>query len=160
MDWGTLITEVVNGSLDMLIKIAVIIFPLLIGIEVADEIGLLDQIAKIFTPILKHFKLSNDAGLPLIVAQMFGLTYGAGVILKEVEEDKLHAQELMTLAVFLVICHAVIEDTLLFVAIGGKGWIMLGTRLLLAVVISYLYAEYFVDRSVIEEKELAEADCC
>lgn len=37
---------------------------------------------------------------------------------------------------FLPTCHAVIEDTLIFVAIGGNGWQMLGIRVMLVVVFS------------------------
>ncbi|MBW6512513.1 MAG: hypothetical protein K0A93_10450 [Desulfuromonadaceae bacterium] len=33
---------------------------------------------------------------------------------------------------FLLTCHAVIEGTLIFVAIGGNGWQMLGIQVVLA----------------------------
>jgi hypothetical protein len=36
------------------------------------------------------------------------------------------------MGLFLATCHAVVEDTLIFVVIGGNGWIMLGVRLLIA----------------------------
>ncbi|WP_245547378.1 nucleoside recognition domain-containing protein [Halobacteroides halobius] len=144
----------------MLKKIALIIFPLLIGVEVADEIGILDRLAQLFNPILKYFKLPKEASIPLLVAQIFGLTYGAGVILRSVEEDQLSASDLMTLAIFLVICHAAIEDTLLFAALGANGLIILGMRVVLAIVITYLYAKYFVEKDQLEIEKLREVDCC
>jgi hypothetical protein len=36
------------------------------------------------------------------------------------------------MGLFLATCHAVVEDTLIFVVDGGNGWIMLGVRLLFA----------------------------
>ncbi|TDX48936.1 nucleoside recognition domain-containing protein [Orenia marismortui] len=143
MDWSAFFSESLWGSLDMLKTVAMILFPLLIGVEIVDELGFLDKFSSLFNPILKYFKLSKYASLPLIVAQVFGITYGAGVIIRSVEEDKLSTDELMTLAVFLVICHAVVEDTLLFVAIGGNGLVMLGSRVALAIVITYFYTKYF-----------------
>ncbi|GAB6099068.1 nucleoside recognition domain-containing protein [Halanaerocella petrolearia] len=160
MNWSAFVTETFWGSLSMLKKIALIIFPLLIGVEVADETGILDKFCQLFNPILKYFKLPKEASIPLIVAQVFGLTYGAGVILRSVENDELSSSDLMTLAIFLVICHAVIEDTLLFVAVGANGLIMLGMRVVLAIIITYLYAKYFVDENQLEVEKLAETDCC
>jgi len=160
MDWVGFFSEVFNGSIGMLKTVAVILFPLLIGIEVVDEIGLLDKFSSLFIPILRVFKLPKDASLPLIVAQFFGITYGAGLIIRSVEEDKLSPRELMTMAVFLMVCHAVVEDTLLFVAIGGNGLIMLGSRVILAVMLTYLYTRYFVTDVEVDIEELEKADCC
>ena len=151
MEWAEFFIEAFEGSWDMLKTLAVIIFPLLIGIELTEELEILTRLSKLFAPVLKHFQLPKEASLSLIVAQIFGLTYGAGVILTEVKEDKLNQRELMTLTVFLVICHAVIEDTLLFIAIGGRGFVMLGTRLVLAVVITYVYTHYLAGNSQEEE---------
>jgi spore maturation protein SpmB len=160
MDWAGFFFEVFNGSLGMLKTVAVILFPLLIGIEIVDELGLLDKFSSLFAPILRIFKLPKDASLPLIVAQVFGITYGAGLIIRSVEDDKLSSSELMTVAVFLMVCHAVVEDTLLFVAIGGNGLIMLGSRVILAILITYLYSKYFVNNEKIDIEELVDADCC
>lgn len=160
MEWSQFLSEAVWGSLDMLKKLALIIFPLLISIEVADDSGILDKFSQLFDPILKQFKLSSAASLPLIVAQIFGLTYGAGVMIRSVEDDKLSDSDLKIMAVFLVICHAVIEDTLLFMAIGGNGLIMLGTRLLLAITLTYVYSKVFIAEEELDYEKLAETDCC
>lgn len=160
MDWSAFFSEILWGSFDMLRKVALILFPLLIGIEVVDDWGILDKFSALFNPVLKYFKLPKDASLPLIVAQIFGLTYGAGVILRSVEEERLSKSELMTMAVFLVICHAVVEDTLLFVAIGGNGFVILFTRLFLAIIITYLYTKFFVKDETIDVEGLSKIDCC
>ena len=160
MEWSQFLSETIWGSLDMLKKLALIIFPLLISVEVADESGLLNKFSKLFDPILSKFKLSSEASLPLIVAQIFGLTYGAGVMIRSVEDDKLSTSDLKIMAVFLVICHAVIEDTLLFMAMGGNGLIILGIRLILAVLLTYIYAKLFIADTELDYEKLAETDCC
>ncbi|WP_408954688.1 nucleoside recognition domain-containing protein [Natroniella sp. ANB-PHB2] len=150
MDWSEMLLEILSGNLELLIDIAKIIFPLLIGIEIADEVGILDKVSQLFNPFLKYFNLPSEAGLPLIVSQIFGITYGAGVIIRIVDEDRLTAEELMSVGVFLAICHAVIEDTLLFIAIGGRGVIMLGVRIMLAIALTYIYSNYLVNNQLQE----------
>jgi hypothetical protein len=44
------------------------------------------------------------------------------------------------MGLFLATCHAVVEDTLIFVVIGGNGWIMLGVRIAIAVGLTALLA--------------------
>lgn len=160
MDWSQFLSETVVGSWEMIKKLALIIFPLLISIEVAEDSGILDKFSQLFDPILSKFKLSSAASLPLIVAQIFGLTYGAGVMIKSVEDDKLSRSDLKIMAIFLVICHAVIEDTLLFAAMGGNALIMLGVRVVLAIVLTYTYAQFFVAEEDLDYEQLAETDCC
>jgi hypothetical protein len=41
---------------------------------------------------------------------------------------------------FLGICHAIVEDTLLFAVIGGSAWIMVTARLLTALVVTLVLA--------------------
>jgi hypothetical protein len=48
------------------------------------------------------------------------------------QEKRLPSRELFLMGLFLATCNAVVEDTLIFVVIGGSGWIMLGVRLLIA----------------------------
>jgi len=160
MDWNQFLSETLWGSLEMLKKLAFIIFPLLIGMEVADDSGILAKFSELFDPILRKFKLSSEASLPLIVAQIFGLTYGAGVMIRSVEDDKLSDSDLKIMAIFLVICHAVIEDTLLFAAIGGNALIMLGTRVGLAIILTYIYSQFFITDGELDYEKLAETDCC
>jgi len=142
MDWNGFVFESLSGIWGMMKQLAFIIFPLLIFVEVIDEIGLLEKISALFKNTLKHINLPKEASLPLIIGQTFGLLFGAGLILRCTSENKFKTEELMSISIFFAICHAVFEDTLLFVAIGGNGIIILGTRLLLAVFITFIYGKY------------------
>ncbi|CAO0822857.1 hypothetical protein DFAR_3340017 [Desulfarculales bacterium] len=62
-----------------------------------------------------------------------GLLYSVGILLSLSEEQDLPQGERLALAVFLVTCHAVVEDTALFVLLGGSALAMLGPWVLLAV---------------------------
>lgn len=140
MDWSMFFTESITGSFDIIKKLAMIIFPLFITIEIIDEIGLLEKISNIFKIFLRYLNLPKEAGLPILIAQTFGLLFGAGLIIRSTSE--FDQGDMMALAILFAICHAVFEDTLLFVAIGGNGFIILGTRIILAVLLTYIFGKY------------------
>lgn len=142
MNWSAFINDAFFGVLNMLKQLAVIVFPLFIGVEIIDHFGILEKISKFFQKGLSYLRLPREASLPLIIAQSFGLLYGAGLIIRATEEDNLSSGDLMSISVFFALCHAVFEDTLLFAAIGGNGLIILGVRLILALISTYLYGIY------------------
>jgi hypothetical protein len=49
-------------------------------------------------------------------------------------------RELFLTGLFLATCHAVIEDVLIFVVLGGDAVVMLGLRLALAILLTSLLA--------------------
>jgi hypothetical protein len=61
--------------------------------------------------------------------------YGAGILIAMSREQGLDYRERLALAVFLVICHGVVEDTALFVLLGGSAVGMVLPRVLLAVLV-------------------------
>ena len=143
MDWTAFFQDSFFGSIEILKKMIFIIFPLFIGIEVIDHFGILEKVSGMFEGVLSIFNLPREASMPIIASQSFGLLFGAGLILRATEENDLKQRELMTIAIFFALCHAVFEDTLLFTAIGGNGIIILGSRVLFAVVITYIYSQYW-----------------
>ncbi|ADL13282.1 nucleoside recognition domain-containing protein [Acetohalobium arabaticum] len=144
MPWNEIINEIIVEGFGTLKQIALIIFPLMVVLEIGRDIGILDKVSQLFAPVLKIFKLPAKTALPLLVGQIFGLTYGAGVIIQISEEENISQNKLLVMAVFLAICHAVIEDTLLFVAVGGRGGVILATRLFLAVGITYIFSKFLI----------------
>lgn len=128
-----------RAALDGLIlcaEIAAIIVPLMIGYEVAKSYGLFARPWKGVGPVLAKLGLGPGALVPLLAGIFLGLLYGAGILLSMSKEENLSFRERMALAVFLVTCHAVIEDTAIFMLLGGSAFWMLGPRLLLAVILT------------------------
>lgn len=128
--------EGISGSLASVWSIAIIVFPLMIALEFARDLNVLDMLSKMCRPFTKWMGVDNHAALPLAVGLIFGLSYGAGVIIQEAESGLLDRKSLILISVFLAACHAVIEDTLLFVAVGANGWFLLSIRLVVAFVLT------------------------
>ena len=82
--------------------------------------------------------MSQESAFPLLIGLTFGLSYGAGVIIQSSKEGNLSKKDLVLLIVFLASCHAIFEDTLIFVAVGANGWILFAARLFAAILVTYL----------------------
>ena len=68
---------------------------------------------------------------------IIGLTYGAGVIIHSIRTSNVGKKEAFLILLFLSICHAIIEDTLIFVVIGANGFILIAFRFILAIILTY-----------------------
>jgi hypothetical protein len=140
MNVMTLLTELLSTIWSAIWQLAVIVIPLMFVIQILKELNVLDKIAYTVHPLLRFFGMSEKAAIPLLAGIWFGLAYGAGVILEATREHPLTKREMYLIITFLVLCHAVVEDTLLFVPLGVNGWYLLGIRLLLAFVLTGLLA--------------------
>lgn len=142
MNWIGFFHDSFFGVISMLKQMALIVFPLFIGVEIIDYYGVLEKVSGLFQGVLQYFQLPREASLPFIVSQSFGLLYGAGLIIRATEEDNLNSGELFSISIFFSLCHAVFEDTLIFAAMGGSGLIILSLRVFLAASITYFYGLY------------------
>ncbi len=136
--------EAALGSCSLVIQVLLILIPVMIVLQIIHELGIASKLSKMLNPMTRLFSMSDKAALPLLVGTIFGITYGAGVIIDASSSGRLTRQECFILGVFLSICHAVIEDTLLFAALGASAWIMVLCRLILAILITLVIVRWQV----------------
>lgn len=133
--------EAIVGSLESIYSIAIIVFPLMVILQIAKDYKFLDKISKSFKFLTKFLGMSEDSTLPLLVGIIFGIVYGAGVIIQSSKEGNLSRKDMLLISAFLIICHAIIEDTLIFVTVGANGYIVFGLRIFAAVIITLLLSK-------------------
>ncbi|EOD00570.1 nucleoside recognition domain-containing protein [Caldisalinibacter kiritimatiensis] len=138
-----IIKEGLFGSLRSIFTIAKIVIPLMIIMELLKDFKILDKISNLLQPLSKLLGISKKSTFPLIIGLFLGLAYGAGVIIKSAKEGELSKKDLYLLMIFLIACHSVIEDTLLFVAMGANGWLLLGIRVPVAILLTILVGKHF-----------------
>jgi hypothetical protein len=128
-----------QGFMSGLLKVVALwwLVPLFIAVQWLKDSGLLGKVSQWLAPLLSPLRLPGDAGLPVAAGLAVGLTYGAGVILQTAEEGKLNRSELTVTAVFLGICHALIEETILFSAAGTSGVLLITLRVVLGLFFAY-----------------------
>lgn len=124
--------------------IAKIIFPLMIAIEIIKDLNLTNKLIKVFKPMTDFFSIDSKTGLSMAIGILFGLLYGAGAIIKNIEDDKPDKRSVFLVCMFLSLCHAVIEDSLIFTSIGASFFWIFMTRFLTACIFTYFLSKYLV----------------
>ncbi len=132
-------TDTISGILIAnglsLAKIILIIIGLMIVMDLTREFGLMDRITSALSVPMKILGMNQRTSLVTAVGLLLGLAYGAGLIIDETKRSNISREEILATNIFLGTNHALIEDTLIFVAVGaGLGWILAG-RLLIGYVI-------------------------
>lgn len=79
----------------------------------------------------------------ICVGYILGVTYGAGILIKEVENGSMNKSDIFFISTFLLICHAIIEDTLLFVILGADFTMVVIIRTISAIFISYFMLFFY-----------------
>lgn len=106
---------------------------------------------------IKTRKFIMDSGknisksFSILVGVFLGITYGAGILIEEAKGTSLSKNDIFYIGTFLMICHAIIEDTLLFVIFGADFTLVIVIRTIAAILISYLML-YFYNQK--EEKRV------
>ncbi len=120
------------------LKILVIILALMIMLEILKQLNLVPFLVGLLWPLMRLMGLERNVGLLWLTAVIFGVAYGAAVIVEEAREGRFSRRELERLHVSIGINHSMVEDPALFLSLGlGAFWLWL-PRLLTAVAAVYL----------------------
>ena len=123
-----------------LLIMLVIIMALLIILDVIERIGMNAIITKALAPLHSVIGVRAEMAPLTTVGLLMGLAFGGGLIIQQVKELAISKRELFLSLSFLSIFHAVIEDTLLFLAFGADIWVILVFRGLFAVIVIAILA--------------------
>ena len=118
-------------------SMAIIIVPLMIGTEFLRHYHVLEKIGRIFTPPLKTIGLPKEAVYPLFAGLFVGMLYGAGLIVESANQGELTKKHLFLIFLFLVIFHSIIEDHLIFAALGANIIPIFILRLITAILVVF-----------------------
>ncbi len=120
-------------------KMFVILLPLMVLLEIAKAIGAIETLVRLVAPFLRLLGLKRQVGVLWLTGAVFGLTYGAAVIVEEAKNGQFPEQDLEELHLSVGINHSIIEDPLLFMVLGiAPVWLWV-PRLAAALAIVYLW---------------------
>ena len=142
--WHWALNQVVNLAL-----IVMVIFCIVIVMRILRVIGLLSLLERLLSPVLPFFGMSKRAAPVTVVGMIMGIGYGGALIIRETCSGKMDREEIFNAMALMGLSHALVEDTLLMMAIGGKlGGIFWG-RILFSLGIVFLLVRtmrYLADR--------------
>jgi len=155
-DWWSILQAAVGTAVSGIVQLVIIVIPLMIGIQILRDLAVLERLSQKLSLLPRMLGIAPQGSLTLVAGLVFGLAYGAGLIIESAREGNLSRRDLYLLVLFLSTCHAVFEDTLLFYPLGIPLWPLLGLRLLLALVLTVLTAHIW--RRLVLSRPLQEVD--
>jgi len=105
------------ASFYLCIKMLVIIMALMILLGIMKSFNIIHHIVRVISPVLKIMGLNQKVGILWITAAVFGIAYGAVVIVEEAKEGNFDRQELEKLQISIGINHSMVEDPALFLTL-------------------------------------------
>ena len=125
------------------LKILAIITTIMVILEIMKAFHLITHLITLLQPVIRFMGLDRRVGMLWLTACLFGITYGAAVIVEEAKENDFAANDLTRLHLSIGINHAMIEDPSLFLPLGiGAFWLWV-PRLISAVAAVWLLSFWF-----------------
>jgi hypothetical protein len=135
-----------------LFYIFIIVVVLVTLLEVLKLIGVENFLKKILVPPLRFFGISDAAMNIVIVGMTMGLQFGGGILIKEVKSAKIDKQSVFLSILMINLIHAIIEDTLLMLAVGGHYSGVIFARIIFSLGISLLMLKIYQRYNLFFEK--------
>jgi hypothetical protein len=148
--WGEIILQGVQTAIMAVIQLAIIVIPLMVVMQFLRDKGWLTKLSNRLGPVTKLLGMEKNTSMTLVAGLMIGLAYGAGLMIQAVKEDHVSKRDMTLALIFLVSCHAVVEDTLIFLPLGIPVWPLLVIRLITAVVLTIVIS--FIWKRAAERK--------
>lgn len=113
----------------------IIIMVLVVALDLLERTGITRRFTAAMMPVLRISGLSADVAPVTTVGVLLGLTYGGALIIEESAKQNFSARTRFLALSWLSLSHALIEDTLLMMALGADVWIILVGRVLITLLI-------------------------
>lgn len=141
--WLAILIDALQKAGLGIFQLAIIVIPLMIVIQILKDLKWLAVFSKWMAPVTRMLGMKENTSTTLAAGLLFGLAYGAGVMIQAVKEDGVSKKDVTIAFVFLVACHAVVEDTLIFVPLGIPVlpllFIRLGVAILLTLIVAFIW---------------------
>ncbi|MFX3630133.1 MAG: nucleoside recognition domain-containing protein [Ectobacillus sp.] len=136
--WADIVWQGIYTAGMGVFQLALVVLPLMVAIQFLKELGFLEQFSRLMSPATKLLGMKENTSTTLAAGLLFGLAFGAGVMIQAVREDGVEKKDLVLAFIFLVACHAVVEDTLIFIPLGIPVLPLFMIRLCVAVLLTMI----------------------
>jgi hypothetical protein len=130
------------------VKMLLVLVGIFILLELARRHGVLERTLGAIGRATRFMGYTKEAGLPWLAGNVFGIVFGAGVIVETVKDGGLSPKQVTLVATFLALCHGLLEDTAIFLVLGANAFWILVPRIVLAVAVTWLLGRVLRDGPV------------
>ncbi len=138
--WGEIFLHGLKTATIAVLQLSMVIFPLMLAIQFLREFGWMDFLSRAFAPFTRFLGMKENTSFTLVTGLTIGLSFGAGAMIQAVKEDGVSKKDMILSLIFLVTCHAVVEDTVIFIPLGIPVWPLLVIRLSMAIIVTMIVA--------------------
>ena len=96
-----------------------IIVALLLLMRLLRALGLMKLLDRLLGPLLRALGMSPAVAPITVVAMALGLSYGGGLIIAEARSGRLAPRDVFLALALMGLCHSLLEDSLLMMALGA-----------------------------------------
>lgn len=138
--WNEILLHGLQTAVVAVVQLAFIVILIMIVMQYLREKGWLTILSNKIAPFTRMLGMEKNTSMTLVAGLSIGLAYGAGLMIQAVEEDGVSRRDMYLALIFLVSCHAVVEDTLIFIPLGIPVLPLLVIRLLTAILLTMTVA--------------------
>lgn len=96
-----------------------VILAIMSGMALLDAVGGNRLLTRLLSPLLRIMGIGEKAVPLTVIGVLLGISYGGGLIIREVERGALSRRDVLLSISFMALCHSLIEDSLIIIALGG-----------------------------------------
>jgi len=123
------------SSLKGMAMLFAILVGLLIMMDAFDRFGITAVINRLLAPVMRVSGLDPSVTSITTAGVLLGLSYGGGLIIAKGDDPNLSPKAKYYALCWLSLCHGLIEDVAVMVAVGGDLWVLLIGRLVLTLMV-------------------------
>ena len=128
------------ASVMLLLTIFGVILALLVLLDAMERTGVTAAFTRAVQPLLRGAGMTEQTTPLVTIGMLLGLTYGAGLIIREIEDKGIPPRAKALALSWLSLSHSIIEDTAVMLVIGASVWVTLGARVAFTLVVVRLIA--------------------
>ncbi|MEO0076400.1 MAG: nucleoside recognition domain-containing protein [candidate division WOR-3 bacterium] len=133
-----IISQYLKGIFNLSLKTFVILLLVFLLLEIIQRSGILNKAIRAIGSIINFMGYKKQSSAPLLAGIILGIIYGAGVIDDMIRQENIDKKQVLLVSVFLAMCHAIFEDTGLFLMLGANLFWITIPRIILAVVVTFI----------------------
>lgn len=130
--------EWIVSSAKMSVFLVMLIYALMLIQRLLDDFGLMYLLVKPLRPFMKLFGLPEHASYLWLVGNVLGISYGSAMMMELIDSGKVSKEEADTVNYHLIMNHSMLEDTLVYAAVGISAFWILSTRILYATILVWM----------------------
>jgi len=126
------------GQCWLMLKIAVIILALLTVMKLLEVFGITAAMNRWLEPLLRLLGMTPAAAPLAVIGMTLGITYGGGLIIRQAQSGRLGKRDIFYSLVLMSLCHSIVEDTMLMMALGAHVSGVLAGRLVFSLLATFV----------------------